>query len=534
MDYLSLLAEADAEAREDYVYKPETEVYIDTNSNASIEEETQNEIQVEPESVIDSLAVPVQNQPEMSLQRHVVIIDTAQRDWTIQPNAYSNTFSFGLQNATPTVTGKNQIPYYYNNPTIPYSAYEMPTLASDKGQYPNTSPRIIPGTVGETFGWRLVTNTTTGNLVHSDVVPESALSSGYSIVYFPVYDPAETKGARIGVDSHTVNSVSNAYPFATQLHLSNVHSMRLVHCVLPVRSFDSYNADIFLTSSGAFTALNTNVLDSFYTEPYVVMTIENMKGAYYGANQVIQNAFAAMVQQSRNQYSADARDIIAQYMDFYPWSLESYVFEPPMLRLSNAAIALSNGVGKPFTQLDDIKITSITFDTCTATTGNFGTMHIRTSRPFSTDELRVGDMITVYSPGITQLTSDPSCTPILSQFLQILDSNNVFVKEVNISNYPGLPLVEVGYSFNALLKTQGFSNVLTTYSTLSSLVFGGTLQSNASLQPYIAFEGMSGFTQTFSEPYPLPMMNINMQATYTLEVTTLHPDVSKLKKIIPT
>jgi hypothetical protein len=549
MDYLSLLAEADQEAREDYAIDPRLVQYLPektdpvTNSNATIQDEISNEIQVQPESIIDSLAVPVQNQPTMVEQKHIVIIDTAHRDWTVQPNAYSNTFSFGLQNPTPTVTGQIQIPFYFNNITVPFSAYEMPTIPRSTGQHANNNGRLIPGTgvnpsgagdLGQIYGWRLVTEIATGRLVHSDTVSEATLAANpnlYTIVYFPVYDNTETRGARIGIDRGTENPATNVYPFATQLHLSNVQSLRLVHATLPVRAFDSYNASIFTDTTGTVTNAKTNILNGFYTEPYVAMTIENMKGAYYGANQVIQNSFALLVQQSRNQYDAQAKDIIAQFMDFYPWSAEEYTFEPPLAKLSNVPIALSNTLGKPFIQNDDIQITSIVFNNCTA--NNFGIMTINTSRPFGTDEVQVGDMVTVYSPVITQLTSDPSCTPIISTFLNTLNNNNMFVQQTNISAYPGVPLIDVGYSYNALLKTQGYSNVISVYSNLSQLVFAGGLQSNASGNPYIAFQTGGIYSNTFSMPNPLPMMNLNMQVTYALEVVTLTPDTTKLKKIIP-
>jgi hypothetical protein len=39
--------------------------------------------------------------------------------------------------------------------------------------------------------------------------------------------------------------------------------------------------------------------------------------------------------------------------------------------------------------------------------------------------------------------------------------------------------------------------------------------------------------RTFSQDYPLPMLNMHTQATFVMQVTSLEPDPTNIKKIIP-
>jgi len=55
------------------------------------------------------------------------------------------------------------------------------------------------------------------------------------------------------------------------------------------------------------------------------------------------------------------------------------------------------------------------------------------------------------------------------------------------------------------------------------------MQYSGITQPTLAFAG----SRTFSQDYVIPMLNINTQSTYVLEITSLEPDPTNIKKIIP-
>jgi hypothetical protein len=62
-----------------------------------------------------------------------------------------------------------------------------------------------------------------------------------------------------------------------------------------------------------------------------------------------------------------------------------------------------------------------------------------------------------------------------------------------------------------------------------------TTLSQVCLQQYTA--APTGLTWTtkrsLTQDYAIPMMNLNTQATFVLEITTLEPDTTNIQKIIP-
>jgi hypothetical protein len=583
--YQSLLAETDQEARSEYIQDPRVQMYASRSSgsnpvevfqrafsNAEITDEVSNEIQVEPEQVIDSLAVPVQNQPNMIETKRIIIVDTAQRDWTKQPDAYSNVFGFGTQTPSILGGGGSQVPYYYNNQLIPFSAYEMPVYGISLGtslppnQFANKYPKIIPGssvpitapdgtqglTVGTPYGWSLVISPA-GTLKH---LPQP-ISPTDNVVYFPTYDARQSKGAVIGVDSNIRQIDTDNLGFSTQLKLSNIASLKLARATLPIRKFDTYNPNAF-SSGGSNSA---NLLNTFHAEPYILMNISNLKGEYYGATQVIQNAFTALVQQQRTPLDAGSTGLLSQFQDYYPWSDETFEFDSPLSQLSNITITLANNNGEPFSHLDDLNVVFIGVNNSRAANISsglaFGTLRFYVSRDrentvypssnlinyFAANEIRAGDEITFYSPTISQITNDPQTSDPMYDFFNILYNQSVLVTKVyDVDLSTTLPMLSACYAFDAVIKTTGFANTVavytnlsavcdeiyaTSYPTLSGLI---VLQKYTNSDPAISATTLSG---TFLGDYPLPMMNVNMQNAYAFEVKTLEPDKSQLKKIIP-
>lgn len=613
--YQSLLAETDQEAQEDYFVDPRVAQYATRNAGcndvdvydhrhqtyADIAEATENKIVMQPSTEIDSLAVPVQDQPAMMDSKTIVIVDTAQRDWTVQPDAYSNVFSFTAQDSG-TYSSNQMIPYYFNNSNVPLASYDvqLPTSVSLLPQVnflPNNKPKTIDPTTGgvvtlntpwqnqgllaQVWGWRLVYDGFTGALKKFP----APITPNDRVVYFPVYNPNESRGAIIGSDVYTNWGLqSSAGSFGTQLALSNVKSIRLVRATLPVRRFDAYNPAIYVDKNFGVAASTALLLNTFHTEPYVLMSISNMQGQYYGAAQCVQKSFAALVQHQRSIFNAAEGTYLAQFQDYYPWSDEAYKYDPPLSQLSNINITLSNHNGKQYTHLDDLNGITIIFGTSgtaipTANNqGNgIGTLNFlitrnidqlntnllsSTSNIFSPSDVRPGDEIILYQPMISRMQNDPSCSQLLSNFLGSMSSNSLLVTRVfYYTGVNGLPLLDVAASFDAVVKTTTIDDTIGYYANLDALIGSSTMPQFTGMTAYADFSGLNGaqylslasnnflsfndtsagpsfinLSDTFGAPsyaYPLPMMNLNMQNTYAFEVITTTADTAQLSKIIP-
>jgi len=562
LSYQSLLVNSDAEARDEYDFDPRV-AFLNT---ATTEQNVQPINYVPPtnisgghlsveelnnsEEVAESLSVPVQQPPSMVPRQRMVVIDTAQRDWTVQPDAYSNVFSFGTQ--TPLSNDGPQVAFYFNNPTIPLSAYETPitSLKVPAGRQlqtiPNNTPNTFPagakvpsyfstinqGLVTPTYGWSIVFSN--GMLIHA---PQkfSFSDPNISVTFYPVYDPAQTMGAQIGIDIQPSRYGVNDYLFSTQLALSNVSEIKLVRAILPIRGTQPYKPTTF---SG-----NVTYPDAFHMQPYILMTIQNLKGNYYGGSQIVQNSFSILTQNTRNVYDG-TNSYPAQYSDYYPWNEEAYSFDPPLARMSNANIQLYNNAGIPFSQVDGLSVVSMIFDTCHIGNVQFFVTQNQSNvssglsdcNAFLNTDLRIGDEIKFYSPMLTQIGFDTSCSPSLAALSHLM-SNNFLVTAINSNDFTPsytFPNSDIGTSFVAVPKlTSGYTGLSNAVTTIC-----GVLQtiSHISLLQY-ANVTQSGLTfmnnRTFSQDYPLPMMNINTQATFVMQVTTMEPDPTNIKKIIP-
>lgn len=602
--YQSLLAEADQEANQEYTVDPRMMLYntryapqsnvtgysqrISSVPFSTVTEEEENQIAVEPLTEIDTLAVPVQDQPNFIESTSVIIVDTAQRDWTAQPDTYSNTFSF----INPTITSSGPQPYYSNNPVVPFAAYDFPDINS--GAFtrnapvyvPNIRPQLIDpsaggivtinqqflkkGLLANTWGWRLVYDGNTGNLKHYNVSdPSSYIQPNDRVVYFPTYDPKTSKGQLIGTDSAINTLASNKITFGTQLALTNVKSLKLSRATLPMRRFDSFDPVIYGDASANFTTGTT--INTFHSEPYILMTINNLTGQYYGAAPVVHNAFSALVQQQRSLMDSTNSTILAQYQDYYPWAAEAYQFDPPLAQLSNTTIALSNSTGQPFTHLDDLNSTILIFGKSgTTLTGQISFLVTRDrGNPvidmstalvcnwfFASNDVRPGDQMIFYPQVVTQIQSDPSCSPVISNLFNYIRDNGMVVTNVTLTSNTTIPIIDVAYTFDAVIKTTGVDDTYALYtdcfaqiardpnipvfygitgelSKFNGLKYISLVASNQIITRDI---GPIPLRDTFSANayYPLPMLNRNCQVTYAFEVVTSEADTASLKKIVPT
>ena len=562
LDYKSLLVNADYEARNEYDFDPrvaflatsETQRLIEpmnytAPTTLSAERVTIQELNDAPDT-LDTLTLPVQQPPSMIPRSRMIIIDTAQRDWTVQPDAYSNVFSFGTQ--TPISNDGPQVAYYFNNSTVPLAAYETPlsALKVPAGKQLQTIPNITPlpfppqaripsyfsttdqGLVTPKYGWSIVLSNNT--LLHSPQ-PFSYSDPNVKIFYYPVYNSALTAGAQIGIDIQPARYGVNNYLLSTQLALSNVTEIKLLRAILPVRGTQPYKPSAF-TGSIAYP-------DAFHMQPYVSMTIQNIKGNYYGGSQIVQNSFSILTQNTRNIYDG-GNSFPGQFSDYYPWGDEVYAFDPPLAQMSNANIQVFNNAGNPFSQVDGLNIVGMRFDTSNIGSVQFFVTQnpntvlggLTDSNAFLNTDLRVGDEIKFYSPTLTQIGFDTSCTPQLSALSQLM-SNNFLVTRINSNDFTPsfvFPSSDIGTSFTAVPKLTsgyaGLSNAVTTIrALLSTLSQVSLLQYSGVTQSGLGFMNM----RTFSQDYPLPMLNMNTQATFVMQVTTLEPDPTNIKKIIP-
>jgi len=566
MNYQTLLSEADQEARTEYTYDPRV-VFLATaqsqtpaeprdpigHTEVADQQETIDELTAD--EYRETLTAPVQDQPEMTPRKRIVVIDTSQRDWTVQPDAYSNIFSFGTQQ--PQRSDGPQVPFYFNNVTIPLSAYETPLsvlkgaagsgVLNDIPSVPNNVglpfPPGIPlpayvsttaqGLVSPKYGWKLVFKS--GQLIHSPTT-FSYSDPTVQVFFYPNYDPRQPAGAQIGIDIQPKRYGINNYVFSTQLALSNVTEIKLARAIMPVRGTQNYKGSTFST--------NIQYPDSFHTQSYLLMTIQNLRGNYYGGAQIVQQSFSVLAQNTRNLY--DGNTVYpSQYSDYYPWKEESYTFDPPLAKLSNANIQIYNNAGIPFSQIDNLNIIDIVIDPINlgqvkffvtqnmsnSTTGGFSDSNI-----FLGTDIRIGDEIKFYQPAVTQIEFDSSSTKALTSFFNLL-SNNFLVTSICGADFTPryvFPTSDVGTSFTAVPKlTSGYAGMSNAVATICGLLQTLSqvclMQYSGITQPKLAFAG----SRTFSQDYVIPILNINTQSTYVLEITSLEPDPTNIKKIIP-
>jgi len=580
--YQSLLAEADEESREDYNVDPRLYQYATRDGKNEVETYQMPVTNQEIEEMgagneDDTLASPVQPAPQTVGKTSIVIIDTAQRDWVKQSNAYSFVFSFGSQ--LPAVERSAlQIPYYYNNAMVPYSAYDMPEPNTSTNtnlaaatvlttqQVPNNSPRIIPGssisvptptgtggtglTLGQTYGWRLVIDTS-GKLKHVNPFSPNNILPSDRVLYFPVYSPRETRGALIGVDTVFQNTGGSDVGFSTQLKVSNVTSLKLARATVPIRKFDCYSS-----SNVGSTGFN-----AFHSDPYLLMYVENLRGIYFGANENVQNAFTALVQKQRNPVDITTPGVLRQFYDFYPWSAEAFQFTPPVAQLSNAVISLADNNGNFLSHVDDLNIIMIQLGSNRSDpVSGFGTLTFYITRDiqltiypdpgfanyFAVNELRAGDQLEFYAPIISQIANDPKTSDNLTTFFNNLLDNGVVVTAVHQVDLSGTyPLLQFGYAIDAVIKTTDFANTLAVFSNLSDVVYETSsnqipnvivmrqLDDLSSLNSNLPYPRYQTLFSSFDGNYPLPILNVNMQSTYAFEVVTAEPDTTVLSKKNP-
>ena len=558
--YQSLLAQTDTEARDDYEYDPRVQMYMNRRAgeaDASARQPTYNpagDIDDQQENIAELARnhndeLVIQKAPNTLPKTHTVLINTGYRDWTIQPDAYSNIFSFGTEQNID-LNGP-QTPYYFNNVVVPLAAYETPSNAlivgsgarntyltpanTAKQTFNSASGAIIPPyfitqaqTFQPTYGWKIVISN--GAFIHAPT-PFSYRDANVRVYYYPTYNSANPRGAQLGIDIQPKLYGANQYNYSTSRRFSNVSSIRLIRATLPVRANQPW-------SPSAFAGTPNSYPDSFHSKSYAFMNIGSLNGGQYGGAQAVQRSFATLTQMTRNIYESSGT-FASQYIDFYPWASEAYTFDPPMRELSNANLQLVDEVGATYSQVDNLNVTAMQIMSGLSL-GKVKFYVANTSISFTTygdsnvfyvKDLRVGDEIVFYTPAVSQISSDSRSTPNLTKLLQTF-SNNYIVTDIcsgDFSPSAVLPIASYGTSFMAAPKIST-SNMSSVYSTFSAL---SLTTCNICLRSYSQSTGTIPNTKTFSQDYILPILNKNLQATFALEIITQEPDASKIVKMIP-
>ena len=583
--YQDILIETDQEAREDYEFDPRV-AFLNSIRESTAEEYEQvgnTAAPIEQEYTLsdggdtdyNSRGDPnaVQKAPKMKRKKNIVIMDTAHRDWTQQSNAYAASFAFGSATTSPN-SQLQSIPVYENSPTVPPGALE--NTANVIG-----SPNI--------YGFTL---------------------SGFG--YFPPYNPSNTTYGRI------VTYVTYGTPvqsnFSTSNQLSNVVSIKLARAVLPYRRFFTFSPNLIQwdanqSVTSGFTSFNfnlsqstpmslstvsatqltvgtfvtpsslnnvNNLYTSFFTEPYLLLYLNNFQGQYLGGNDPASRAFTVLAQDRRLTLNPTV-NVGAQFHDYYPWSDERFEFTSPLTTLPKFNITLAKNNGQVYQQIDDLQVMGIDiFSNASDISSSGGTVHntfpsfaagyplppagqvgscvvgLEISRRngtqipglppgytglFNTNEMRPGDRISFYQPALSNLITSPEVASLsyassyitlfnwmLNNDATVLSTDTFFITASGaIVDYPGV-LGTAGEFRNVILFAYnpiGPDGYINPSNLLTLSAFPIVLTPGAPIAPQIP-------RISSSNSYVIPIINNNMQSTFAFEIETLVPDTSTL------
>ena len=520
LSYQDILVATDEEAREDYEFDPRVQFYstelrgpeqpgyeqpnarttaADADAPYDLEgcEDKQEEEEADKHAKRNDCR-SVQPPPKMKEKKIVVVLDTAQRDWTLQPNAYQLSFKFGSP-AVPNQSSVQRVPVYQNSRYIPLNADQN-----------SNQVFFQPNIAGFTIS---------------------------TIGAFPPYDPFAGPGRIVTYEiiSNSSNLVNPGNGFYTNKVLSNVNALKLARATVPYRRFTNLAPELLPGPGNRSSTISStaNQITTFMSEPYILLFLNNYQGQYVGGNDPINRAFSVLAPAPLRPTLLPTSPIGTQFNDVYPWSDEKYEFTSPEAYIKSFDITMTKNTGMPYVQLDDIAITTIKaisgidFDLflpgppypivlfeCSITR----TLDPSGSYFYNRNELRPGDRIKFYGPALCNLLMDPSlnASPYASDysnFFTWLANNDAYVL-CNTNSGGGLTNGEVDF----------FSRFVIAYDPLT--VYGTTnLTTGIGLSGFTPFLDLLTMTTCGT---PLPILNTNMQATFAFEIFTQVPDTSHL------
>ena len=507
-DYANLMMREQAAARSVYNYDPRTHFSSTRNAGGHLVEtfnstQPTNQVQVDSNDYIETTGSrsdeqSVQAAPDVKHFKRYIIIDSSQRDWTKQPNPYTNlVFTFGSQ----TIAASNPI-VYSNNPFVPTFAVE---------QVSNNPPLVgVPNNQGWT------------------------LSVGTSNVFYPAYNPNLPKGIPVGTDTGYIVNPSG-FGFGSDTNAVNVSSIRLVRAVLPQRQFLSIPIDPSTSGVDASTSLfiQSNLIgkpySTFSTYPYLLFSLNEYFGQYVGGNEQIRRSFSVMTQRQRQQTNFQT-DVGVQQYDYEPWSQEALNLQSPITNLQRLAVTITDPIGTHFTQNDTLTISLIqatdnrVYLKCF--TGSF--------QYFSSNELRIGDRVTFYSNAISNMLKSP--------ILAVLDSDNTsFISNLYSNTFPVLELLDYVKDVNGIYGPRTTPRTGPYVASYNGFIIPNftTVNPDGSVTPTYP-KAIDPLSLNVLEPNTLigsnvQFLNTSLQPVYTLELETLEPDTSKIggKIVVP-
>lgn len=508
-DYTRILMREQAEARETYNYDPRQHMATQPHTFSTVE--TFNSTRPTNIGTVDSAdysGVPegsrsdpsiVQETPNTKAFKRYVIMDASQRDWLKQPNPYTNlVYTFGSQS----LQAFNP-PVYTNNQFVPTFALEQSLL-----------PSPIPG-IPNVQGWTL---------------PAALANSTVDVPYGP-YNSSLTRGNFIGYDTGYLIQPSGA-GFGSVFTPSNVSSIRMIRAVLPQRQFfdipidPGTNATDLSTSQFIQNTIVGKPYSTFSTYPYLLFYLNEYFGQYIGGNEPMRRSFSILNQRQRQQSDFQI-DIGVQQYDYEPWGEEALRLQSPITNLQRLAITITDPIGSNFAQNDTLTVSLI------QTTSNQMYLKCFTGayQYFSSNDLRVGDRVTFYTPTISNVLKsqilaalDPqkrdftnsllnATFPVLQLLDYVQDENGIYVPRADVSS--GTRTTPYVASYNGFIipnfvTVQPDGSVLPTYPRSIDSGTGDVLE----------FNTLVGSN--------MPFLNTSLQPVYTLELETLEPDTGSI------
>jgi len=509
-DYASIMMREQALARQNYNFDPRERFLRTSYANRVIEtfnENVPNNTSAVPPPREDEEEITrldpstVQDAPITRVSKKYIIIDASQRDWTKQPNPYTNlVFTFGsqsLQASNPVV--------YSNNPFVPTFAVE---------QASNNPPLVgMPNNRGWT------------------------LAAGSSNIFYRAYDPNLPKGIPIGVDTGYLIKPSG-FGFGSSINATNIASIRLIRAVLPQRQFLSIPIDPSTSGVDASTSqyIQANLVgkpySTFTTYPYLLFNLNEFYGQYVGGNEPMRRSFSVMTQKQRGQTDFQI-DIGVQQYDYEAWGEEALDLQSPITTLKQLAITITDPVGTTFTQNDNLTVSLI------QATDNHVYLKCFTGsfQYFSSNELRVGDRVLFYSNTITDMLK----SPILAA-LAIPDKVS-FITSLQNRTFPVLQLLDYVKNVDGIYVPRDVSSARTTpyVDSYNGFIIPNFITVEADGDAVATYpDSIDAGTNTVLEPTVLagsnmPFLNTSLQPVYTLEFQMVEPDTSKIggKIVVP-
>jgi hypothetical protein len=429
-----------------------------------------------------------------------VVIDTALRNWVLQPNPYSNlVYTFGSQ----AVNGYSP-PVYTNNPFVPTFGADLNGILNALPGLPNTG------------GWYL------------------------SNVFYPPYNSSLPKGNFIAYDTgYTV--APSGLGFGSVFLPSNVQSIRLVRALLPQRQFlnipvlvnsnaSAYDQSNYGENGVLQTQLANTPYSTFATYPYLLLNLNEYTGRYVGGNEFMRRAFSVMTQKTRTQTNFNIA-VGVQHYDYEPWNEEALIFQSPVTALQPLRLTVTDPNGLPFIQNDGLSIVFLQTDSNQL----FIQCFTGASQYFNDNELRVGDRIIFDSNTLSNCLK----STIISANLDKVS----FITALAGSSFPVLQLLDYVTNTDGQFVPRTTTTARTkSYDTsYNGFLIPNFLTSSATgdvtaRYPDAADQGNSNilyFPVQYSQnpvrvASNLPFLNIALQPTYTLELTCLQPDTGKL------